>query len=67
MLVKVGLSFNKPSQNDENNYRQYGFNDIDVVLTIEFYRFLDLEFIMKPEIKMEIYPNKDKSPFLICL
>lgn len=33
-----------PEQNVENNYRQYDFNDIDTVLTIEFYRSLDLEF-----------------------
>lgn len=33
-----------PAQNDENNYRQYTFNDIDTVLSIEFYRSLDLDF-----------------------
>ncbi|WNS42303.1 MerR family transcriptional regulator [Paenibacillus sp. MMS20-IR301] len=33
-----------PIQNEENNYRQYDFKDIDTVLAIEFYRSLDLEF-----------------------
>ncbi|WP_379142499.1 MerR family transcriptional regulator [Paenibacillus sp. sgz500992] len=33
-----------PIQNNENNYRQYDFKDIDTVLAIEFYRSLDLEF-----------------------
>ncbi|WP_019914172.1 MerR family transcriptional regulator [Paenibacillus sp. HW567] len=33
-----------PIQDDENNYRQYGYKDIDNVLAIEFYRSLDLEF-----------------------
>lgn len=33
-----------PVQNDENNYRQYTFSDIDTVLSIEFYRSLDLDF-----------------------
>ena len=33
-----------PTQNNENNYRQYNCNDIDIVLAIEFYRSLDLEF-----------------------
>lgn len=34
----------KPTQNDENNYRQYDDKDIDTVLAIEFYRSLDLDF-----------------------
>lgn len=33
-----------PTQNKENNYRQYNLKDIDIVLAIEFYRSLDLEF-----------------------
>lgn len=33
-----------PTQNGENNYRQYNFNDMDTVLAIEFYRSLDLGF-----------------------
>lgn len=33
-----------PTQNDENNYRQYNLEDIDTVLAIEFYRSLDLDF-----------------------
>lgn len=33
-----------PTQNNENNYRQYDFNNIDTILSIEFYRSLDLEF-----------------------
>ncbi|MHC1685497.1 MAG: MerR family transcriptional regulator [Clostridiaceae bacterium] len=33
-----------PTQNNENNYRQYNLNDIDTVLAIEFYRSLDLDF-----------------------
>ncbi|MGN7764120.1 MerR family transcriptional regulator [Paenibacillus sp. 22594] len=33
-----------PIQDDENNYRQYGYKDIDNVLAIDFYRSLDLEF-----------------------
>ncbi len=34
----------KPTQNDNNNYRQYDLKDMDTVLAIEFYRSLDLEF-----------------------
>ncbi|HEX2946822.1 MAG TPA: MerR family transcriptional regulator [Clostridia bacterium] len=33
-----------PKQNDGNNYRQYDLKDIDTVLLIEFYRWLDLDF-----------------------
>lgn len=33
-----------PTQNSENNYRQYDFNNIDTTLLIEFYRSLDLDF-----------------------
>lgn len=29
-------------QKDGNNYREYGYSDIDVILTIEYYRSMDL-------------------------
>lgn len=31
-----------PKQNDENNYREYGYSDIDIILTIEYYRSMDM-------------------------
>ena len=34
----------KPIQNKDNNYRQYNHKDVDIVLAIEFYRSLDLDF-----------------------
>lgn len=33
-----------PMQCYENNYRQYGLKDIITVLSIEFYRSLDMDF-----------------------
>ncbi|MBL4933119.1 MerR family transcriptional regulator [Clostridium paridis] len=34
----------KPSQNNENNYRQYSLEEMLSILSIEFYRSLDLDF-----------------------
>ncbi len=33
-----------PIQSDNNNYRQYDFKDIITILSIEFYRSLDIDF-----------------------
>ncbi|TCK98175.1 DNA-binding transcriptional MerR regulator [Natranaerovirga hydrolytica] len=33
-----------PIQDENNNYRQYDFKDIDTILTIEYYRSLDIGF-----------------------
>ncbi len=33
-----------PSQDDENNYRKYDYQDILAILSIEFYRSLDIDF-----------------------
>jgi DNA-binding transcriptional MerR regulator len=59
----------KPVQNYENNYREYSLSDIDIILSIEFYRSMDLGmkdineiwYSDKPKKIQDLLENKEQE------